>query len=88
MQWQDIVITVGSWIFAIALIPSIRGKNKPELSSSVMTGSLLTVYIFVFGSLELLGSAISSAVVALCWWILAYQKWRLNKKENSGNNIQ
>lgn len=87
MQWQDILITIGSWIFAIALVPSILNRtSKPALSSSLITASILTIYVVVYASLRFWGSAASTALVAAAWWILAYQKWRLNNKENSGRN--
>jgi len=79
MHWQDIIFSIGSWIFAIALIPSILSKDKPALSSSLLTASLLTVYVPTYASLGLTVSAISGGSVALAWWILAYQKWQSNK---------
>ena len=79
MHWQDIVFTIGAWIFAILLIPSIRSQDKPALTSSFFTATLLSIYVFVYASLYFWGAMISTAVLALAWWILAYQKWRMNK---------
>lgn len=80
MPWQDIIFSVGSWVFAIALVPSILSKtDKPALSSSLLTAGLLTVYIPAYASLHLWVSAVSGGVIALAWWILAYQKWRMTK---------
>ena len=85
MHWQDIVFSIGSWIFAIALVPSILSKtDKPALSSSLLTASLLTLYVPTYASLHLVVSAISGGVIATAWWSLAYQKWKLNKEKNSG----
>jgi len=37
-MWQDIMFSLGSWIFAIALIPSIVNKeNKPDMKTSLQT---------------------------------------------------
>lgn len=80
MAWQDIILTVGSWIFAIVLVPSIRSKtDKPALSSSLLTATLCTVYIFVYISLRFWTTSVSMSVLAAAWWVLAYQKWRMNK---------
>ena len=80
MHWQDIVFSIGSWIFAIALVPSILSKtDKPALSSSLLTASLLTLYVPTYASLGLTVSAISGGIIALAWWILAYQKWRSSR---------
>ena len=80
MAWQDIVFSIGSWVFALALVPSILSKtDKPALSSSLLTASILTLYVVTYASLEFVTSAISGGAVAIAWWILAYQKWRMNK---------
>lgn len=89
MHWQDIVFSIGSWIFALALVPSIMSKSdKPALSSSLLTAGLLTCYVPTYASLHLWASALSGSVIALAWWILAYQKWKLNKRNNSGGDTQ
>ena len=80
MQWQDWVFSVGQWIFIIALIPTIRGKQKPELSTSVITGIILAVFAFTYYTLSLLVSALSTSLVSTAWFILAYQKYRQLKK--------
>lgn len=76
MEWQDIVLSVGGYIFILALLPSILGDDKPALSSSLMTGSILGVFAAVYASLGLTSSAISTALLALAWLFLAWQKWR------------
>ena len=73
-MWQDYVIAIGSWLFIIALIPTIISKEKPALTTSLLTASVLTSYVLCFSSLGMLMSAISGAGTALCWWILAFQK--------------
>ena len=79
MTWQDIVLSVGSWIFTIALIPSVLSKDKPALSSSLMTATVLTVYVAVYLTLSLWMAAASTALVAAMWYILAVQKVSQNK---------
>ena len=74
--WQDIVLGVGQLLFLVALIPSLRSEDKPALGTSVMTGALLTVFAVVYLTLGLLFSTISSLIIALGWWTLAFQKLR------------
>ena len=74
MSWQDMVIAIGSWIFIVALLPSIFSQNKPDVKTSIMTAVVLTVYGFVFFTLGLIFSAISGMGTAVCWWILFIQK--------------
>ena len=76
MVWQDIVLTAGSWVFIIALIPTLRGKEKPQISTSIVTGCILIVYAFVYVTLDLWISVVSTSALALSWFILAAQKIR------------
>ncbi|OGG47253.1 hypothetical protein A2671_02625 [Candidatus Kaiserbacteria bacterium RIFCSPHIGHO2_01_FULL_49_13] len=80
MLWQDIVITVGQWIFLVALIPSIRSTDKPAFWTSVMTGGILLVFGLTYATMGLWYSAFSSACLALGWCYLSYQKWRQKSK--------
>ena len=74
--WQDYVLALCSFIFSLALIPSIIGSHKPEFSTSVVTGSLLLVYSAVYFSLGLWIAGIANTVSAILWLILAEQrKW-------------
>lgn len=75
-MWQDIIFTTGSLIFAIALLPSILGPDKPAVSSSVMTGSVLYVFSATYFSLGLVFAAFSVLSTAILWTILAVQKYR------------
>ncbi len=76
MVWQDIVLAIGSWVFIIALIPSIKGKEKPPISTSIVTGCILAVYAFVYATLGLEASVLSTGFMALAWFTLAVQKMR------------
>jgi len=74
MVWQDIVLTAGTWIFIIALIPTLRGGEKPQFSTSVITGIILVIYAIVYATLELWISVFSTSALALAWFALAAQK--------------
>lgn len=90
MHWQDIILSVGQYIFVIALLPSVFGKDKPALSSSLLTGSILAVFSVVYATLGLWSSTIASVVVAVTWFILAWQQYRkkANEKKNSVTNTE
>ena len=76
MTWQDIVLSVAQVIFAGALLPSVFGKDKPALTTSLVTGSLLIVLVFTFYTLELWFSAGSTAFLSAVWFVLALQKFK------------
>jgi len=83
MAWQDIVFSIGAWIFVIALLPSVFGKDKPALLSSLITGSVLAIFAFTYVSLSLGMAALSTSMVSLTWFVLAIQKIMINRKEKS-----
>jgi len=75
MGWQDIVLSVGSWIFIFALFPSIFGKDKPPVSTSVLTGGVLLIYTVVYFTLHLWLSVASTGILAIAWLALGAQKF-------------
>lgn len=76
MSWQDIVLMVGNLALAIALLPSLRSKDKPHIYTSVGTGLILVSFTVVYASLELYLGAAVVAATALMWLILFWQKFR------------
>ena len=84
MSWQDIIIAVGQWIFLIALLPSIVSKNKPALSTSILTGTVLGVFAFTYATLGFWTSTISTILVSGAWITLAVQKYLLDKHVKGG----
>lgn len=80
MHWQDIVLSVGQYIFVIALLPSVFGKDKPALSSSLLTGTVLGVFTAVYATLGLWSSTIASTLVTATWFLLAWQQYRRRNK--------
>ena len=81
MLWQDFVLTSGATIFAFALVPSIVSNNKPALWASLSTAVVLVVFAGVYVSLTLWFSFLTTFITALLWFLLAFQKLRMNKKE-------
>ena len=83
MEWQDIVLSAGSWLFAIALIPSVLSKDKPALSSSLMTGGVLLVFAVTYMTLSLWSASVSTLLVSGMWLTLAIQKILSLRKEKA-----
>lgn len=79
MLWQDWVISIGQLGLVAALIPTIKGKDKPALFTSLLTGAILTIFAFTFSTLSLWTSTITSLISAASWFLLAYQKYRQKK---------
>ena len=75
-NWQDIVLSIGSLMFVIALIPSVLGKDKPALATSFMTGLVLVVFTVTYATLSLKYTTVTTALSAILWLILAVQKAR------------
>jgi hypothetical protein len=86
MIWQEIVLTLGSLIFIIALLPSIYEDNKPAASTSIITGVVLVAFSIVYITLDLVYPAITSLFTAVMWFILLVQV-KLNDKKNR-NKLQ
>ena len=83
MTWQDIVFSVGSWIFIIALIPSLISKDKPPVSSSLLTGSVLLIYALTYTTLHFWLTVASTGLLAIAWLMLAIQKFLANRRARS-----
>ena len=83
MSWQDIVFSIGQWIFIVALIPLLFSTDKPALSSSLMTGTVLAVFAFTYSTLSLWTASVSTVLSAGAWFILAIQKMRANRKKSA-----
>ena len=81
MQWQDWVFTSGQLTFVFALIPTIRGKNKPALSASLITGLIIITFSYTQLTLKLYFSSITGMMAATAWLTLAFQKYQQLKNE-------
>lgn len=80
MLWQDWVFSVGQWVFILALLPSVFGKDKPALSTSLMTGTVLAIFALTYITLSLLLAGISTSLSSAVWFVLAVQKYLADKK--------
>ncbi len=75
-MWQDAVLTGGSILFILALIPSVRGTDKPAVSTCLLTAAVLYVFAAVQLTLGLPFTAATTAVTATMWATLLIQKVR------------
>jgi hypothetical protein len=67
VKWQDFVLSGGSLIFSVALVPAIRHSEKAPLSTSAMTAAVLFVFAAVFSTLQLWFSSATAALNAAMW---------------------
>uniref|UniRef100_A0A6M3KXT7 Uncharacterized protein n=1 Tax=viral metagenome TaxID=1070528 RepID=A0A6M3KXT7_9ZZZZ len=74
MIWQDVVIMVSCFGFAIALIPSIKSNQKPTKSSCLLTIILLSAIAICFATLKLWLSFTAEISSIIAWGILLFQK--------------
>lgn len=80
MAWQDFIFAGGQWVFIVALLPSIMGKDKPALFTSIVTTMALILFVISFASLSLWISAVSTACSTAAWTILAVQKYLIIRR--------
>jgi hypothetical protein len=79
-QWQDIVLTIINFGFMITAIPAIlrnyqhKEAKSQSLSMYLITAILLSVMAYVFLTLDMLLSSISTAGTGIMWYLLTYQK--------------
>lgn len=74
-EWQDYVLALGSVIFTLALVPSLKSKNKPAIVTSLSTSSVLFVFAITFVTMSLWYSAIAAFVNGMAWLALAMQEY-------------
>jgi hypothetical protein len=80
MRWQDIVISVVQVCFVFAMWPSIKGKDKPALTTSLMNVVLVSIIAFCMLTLHLWFSTTTSLMVASTWAVLAIQKLQTSRQ--------
>lgn len=80
-SWQDLVLLIAQIIFIIALFPSILSKDKPAITTSIMNAVVLFIISFVNFTLNLFGALFGLFLVAVCWTILAVQKYLVDKNK-------
>ena len=81
-HWQDFVLSSSLLVFNIALLPSVKGRHKPRLTTSVITAVFLVPEIIVFASLSLWYSLTMTTLNCCLWTTLAVQRYaQINRKQ-------
>uniref|UniRef100_A0A6H2A1K2 Uncharacterized protein n=1 Tax=viral metagenome TaxID=1070528 RepID=A0A6H2A1K2_9ZZZZ len=74
MFWQDWVISIIGWVFGIALLPSVLGKNKPAKSSCLLTGVGLLIMGITMATMSLWMSFASNMLCGSLWLAMLFQR--------------
>lgn len=74
MVWQDIAMMVAGFVFAPALIVSIKKETKYPLGTSLPTALALTLLTICVASLGLYLAALADGITAVCWFILVARR--------------
>ena len=76
MVWQDIVMMILGFSFAIFLIPSIRGKEKPQRLTCITTTIGAAIIAICMATLGLWLTAAAQVITTTAWAILTVQTVR------------
>ncbi len=80
-MWQDILLGVVNWLLVVFLLPTVFSTSeKPVFVSSILTGTCLLGIAISYYTLGLTMGALPATLQALAWFVLAYQRFRINKK--------
>ena len=85
LQWQDVVLTIINFGFMVTAIPAVlrnyelKEAKSQSLTMYLFTAILLSVMAYVFFTLDMLLSCISTAGTGIMWFILTYQKVKYSK---------
>lgn len=72
MSWQDILISIGTLIFLISLLPTLFNRNaKVPLLTSVPTFIILFLFAYTFFTLELYFTMIADILTGTVWLLIA-----------------
>lgn len=80
MQWQETVLAVGQIVFIIALLPSVFTKDKPEIWTSIITGSVALSIAVTYFTMRIPFAAVCAFLNFVFWSVLALQKSRQPRK--------
>lgn len=81
-MWQDFALSLINFGFIVTLFPAIirnyrvKDASSQSLTTYLSTAVLLTVMLFVYYTLDLILSCLTTTGTALMWYILTYQKIR------------
>jgi len=85
-MWQDIILTVINFGFIVTVIPAVirnyqlQDVKGQSLLMYLSTTLLLGMVAYIFFTLDLILSCISTAGSTFMWFVLTYQKIKYDKK--------
>jgi hypothetical protein len=82
-MWQDVVLSACNFVLIIALLPSVFSEHKPALTTSLVTGSALSIMGITFATLSLWLTMIALFISSVLWFVLALQSFS-NKRGKTG----
>lgn len=68
-------------VFIIALLPSVFSSDKPEIWTSIITGSVALSIAVTYTTMRLDVAAVSAFFNFVFWSVLAFQKFRQMKRQ-------
>ena len=80
LTWQDIVLMAGGFGFSLALIPAVRHKEKPPVSTSLTTFLILVTFSIAYATLGLWLAFLSGVFTCTMWLVLLIQKVRSKRR--------
>lgn len=75
-MWQDTVIAVCQLAFFPSMLPTILGKDKPALSTSILNAVIVSIITYCFYTLKLWFSVATGTLTAAIWIVLAIQIYK------------
>lgn len=67
---SNMILTIGSWIFVIALIPAVISSQPPAAATCVLTAAVLAAFAAVYALNSWKGAAATTALSSLLWIVL------------------
>lgn len=80
MQWEEYLVSFGTLVLVLGLVPTVFGRHKPALSTSLVTFAVLSSFVVAFFSLHLYLAAALNTLNALVWGIIALQVFSAKRK--------
>jgi len=82
MIWQDALLMIGGFGFALALISTIKSKEKPHVKTSAITGSILITFLIAYSTLGLWLAFTATSFTCILWFILLVQGLKSGSRWN------
>jgi hypothetical protein len=79
VHWQDYTTSAAQVLIIFSLFITVKGKNKPEIATCLMSTVLVFIIATSLLTLHLWLSALTAYAVSLMWAVLAIQRIKLNK---------